>query len=115
MTSIASRPTLPSRPPRESALTQALAELGAHGVAVIPHVLAEDEALGVRAALLFGYYCVDFLRPQTNFNVVLSEATKAQLSPELFALLGLGADGNTRVGGELIGDRRRPPGSTDAS
>ena len=66
-------------------------------------------------ALLFGYYCVDFLRPQTNFNVVLSEATKAQLSPELFALLGLGADGNTRVGGELIGDRPRSPGSADAT
>ncbi len=58
-------------------------------------------------ALLFGYYSVDFLRPQTNFNVNLSEATKAQLSLELHTLLGLGPDGNTRVAGEILGER--PP------
>lgn len=58
-------------------------------------------------ALLFGYYSVDFLRPQTNFNVMLSEATKAGLSPELHRLLGLGPEGNTRVAGEILGERPR--------
>ena len=62
-------------------------------------------------ALLFGYYSADFLRPQTNFNVMLSEATKARLSPELHRLLGLGPDGNTRVAGEILGERPRPPGA----
>jgi ectoine hydroxylase-related dioxygenase (phytanoyl-CoA dioxygenase family) len=62
-------------------------------------------------ALLFGYYCADFLRPQVNFNVLLSEATKAQCSPELFARLGLGPDANTRIGGEIIGERPRPIGN----
>jgi ectoine hydroxylase-related dioxygenase (phytanoyl-CoA dioxygenase family) len=53
-------------------------------------------------ALLFGYYSVDFLRPQTNWNVMLSDATKAQLSLELFTLLGLGPTGNTRVAREIL-------------
>jgi fumagillin biosynthesis dioxygenase len=65
-------------------------------------------------ALLFGYYSADFLRPQVNFNVLLSDATRAQLSPELFTLLGLGPDGNTRVGGEIIGERPRPIASGGA-
>ncbi len=53
-------------------------------------------------ALLFGYYSVDFLRPQTNWNVMLSETTKAALSPELFTLLGLGPTGNTRFGKDIL-------------
>jgi len=53
-------------------------------------------------ALLFGYYCVDFLRPQTNWNVMLSDASKARLAPELFTLLGLGPAGNTRVAQEIL-------------
>lgn len=56
-------------------------------------------------ALLFGYYCVDFLRPQTNWNVTLSSATRSQLSAELNELLGLGPAGNTRVAGEVLGAR----------
>jgi ectoine hydroxylase-related dioxygenase (phytanoyl-CoA dioxygenase family) len=56
-------------------------------------------------ALLFAYYAADFLRPQANFNVMLSDATKAQLSPELHRLLGLGPDGNMRVAGEILGER----------
>lgn len=66
-------------------------------------------------ALLFGYYCVDFLRPQTNFNVQLSAATKASLSPELFTLLGLGPDANTRVAGEVLGAAPVDPELFDAS
>lgn len=40
-------------------------------------------------ALLFGYYSRSFIRPQWNFNVGLSEATQAMLSPELRKRLGL--------------------------
>ena len=29
-------------------------------------------------ALLFGYYCAPFLRPQTNWNAALSPATQAR-------------------------------------
>ena len=72
------------------------------------HTSGANVTADVERALLFGYYSADFLRPQTNFNVMLSETTKAQLSPELFALLGLGRDGNTRVAGEILGERPRP-------
>jgi len=40
-------------------------------------------------ALLFGYYSRSFIRPQWNFNVGLSDETKARLSPELRQRLGL--------------------------
>ncbi len=60
-------------------------------------------------ALLFGYYCADFLRPQVNFNATLSMETQAQLSAELFARLKLGPDANSRVGAEIIGERPQPP------
>jgi ectoine hydroxylase-related dioxygenase (phytanoyl-CoA dioxygenase family) len=46
-------------------------------------------------ALLFGYYSADFIRPQVNWNVVLSEATKATLSPQMVEWLGLGPAANT--------------------
>jgi ectoine hydroxylase-related dioxygenase (phytanoyl-CoA dioxygenase family) len=73
------------------------------------HTSGANVTRDAERALLFGYYSVDFLRPQTNFNVNLSDATKAQLSPELFTLLGLGPSGNTRVAGEVLGERPRPP------
>jgi hypothetical protein len=57
-------------------------------------------------ALLFGYYSADFLRPQTNWNVTLSEQTKARLTPQLCELLGLGAQGNTRIAGEALAQRQ---------
>ena len=82
------------------------------------HTSGANISADVERALLFGYYSVDFLRPQTNWNVVLSDATKAQLTPELFTLLGLGADGNTRVAGEILGERPQDPstpGATDQS
>jgi ectoine hydroxylase-related dioxygenase (phytanoyl-CoA dioxygenase family) len=47
-------------------------------------------------ALLFGYYSADFIRPQVNWNVVLSEATKASLSQQMVDWLGLGPAANTR-------------------
>lgn len=52
-------------------------------------------------ALLFGYYSRSFLRPQWNFNVGLSEETKATLSPELKNLLSLGLAANTKETEEL--------------
>jgi ectoine hydroxylase-related dioxygenase (phytanoyl-CoA dioxygenase family) len=47
-------------------------------------------------ALLFGYYSRSFIRPQWNFNVGLSEQTKAGLSPELRRWLGLELGANLR-------------------
>jgi ectoine hydroxylase-related dioxygenase (phytanoyl-CoA dioxygenase family) len=46
-------------------------------------------------ALLFGYYSADFIRPQVNWNVVLSEPTKASLSQQMIDWLGLGPAANT--------------------
>jgi len=46
-------------------------------------------------ALLFGYYSADFIRPQVNWNVVLSESTRAALPPPMFDWLGLGPAANT--------------------
>lgn len=46
-------------------------------------------------ALLFGYYSADFIRPQVNWNVVLSDATRASLSPQMVDWLGLGPAANT--------------------
>jgi ectoine hydroxylase-related dioxygenase (phytanoyl-CoA dioxygenase family) len=71
------------------------------------HTSGANVTRDVERALLFAYYSADFLRPQTNFNVNLSEATKAALSPQLFALLGLGPEGNLRVAGEVLGERPR--------
>jgi ectoine hydroxylase-related dioxygenase (phytanoyl-CoA dioxygenase family) len=44
-----------------------------------------------RRALLFALYNRDFLRPQVNWEVLLSDKTKARLSDEDRALLGMGA------------------------
>ena len=53
-------------------------------------------------AMLFGYYCADFLRPQVNWNALLSAELQESLEPELFNRLGLMADGNSRHAGELL-------------
>lgn len=54
------------------------------------NVTADEER-----ALLFGYYCKPFLRPQVNWNAALSPATQAALTPELHARLGMGIAANT--------------------
>jgi ectoine hydroxylase-related dioxygenase (phytanoyl-CoA dioxygenase family) len=74
------------------------------------HTSGANVTRDAERALLFGYYSVDFLRPQVNHNVTLSAETQARLSPELFARLKLGPDSNSRVGGEIIGERPRPIG-----
>ncbi len=61
-----------------------------------PNVTADQER-----ALLFGYYTMDFIRPQVNWNATLSQQTIEQLPPALFARLGLGPGGNTRQGSSL--------------
>jgi ectoine hydroxylase-related dioxygenase (phytanoyl-CoA dioxygenase family) len=75
------------------------------------HTSGANVTRDAERALLFAYYSVDFLRPQVNHNVTLSAQTQASLSPELFARLKLGPDSNTRVGGEIIGERPRPIGA----
>ena len=60
------------------------------GTRPAPNTTARDER-----ALLFGYYSADFIRPQVNWNVVLSEPTKASLSQQMVDWLGLGPAANT--------------------
>ncbi len=52
-------------------------------------------------ALLFGYYTLDFIRPQVNWNATLSAQTVASLPEPLFERLGLGPAGNVRHGASL--------------
>ncbi len=52
-------------------------------------------------ALLFGYYTVPFLRPQVNWNVGLSPATQAALSPQMRQWLGLELNANTGLTADL--------------
>ncbi len=61
-------------------------------------------------ALLFGYYSVDFLRPQVNWNVLLSAETQSQLDPEMHGWLGLGAQANVRYAGDRIGLKSQSSG-----
>jgi ectoine hydroxylase-related dioxygenase (phytanoyl-CoA dioxygenase family) len=49
-------------------------------------------------ALLFGFYTRDFIRPQVNWNALLSEQTKAQIEPPLYDWLGLGPAANVYYG-----------------
>lgn len=53
-------------------------------------------------ALLFGYYSRDFLRPQVNWNAVLSEATMRDLDPALHRRLGLERNANLGTGVEIL-------------
>ncbi len=65
-------------------------------------------------ALLFGYYSADFLRPQVNWNVILSAETQRGLSAELHRRLGLGPGANVRIGGETLAKRHERKASSDA-
>jgi ectoine hydroxylase-related dioxygenase (phytanoyl-CoA dioxygenase family) len=60
------------------------------------HTSGENRTQAQDRALLFGYYVRSFIRPQWNFNVGLSDATKAQLSPQLGRWLGLGLTANVK-------------------
>jgi hypothetical protein len=65
-------------------------------------------------ALLFGYYSRAFLRPQVNWNAILSPRVVATLDPELRRLLGMDAAANVGVGAKLLmqdlGGHRSLPG-----
>ncbi len=58
------------------------------------HTSGNNVTQNAERALLFGYYTASFLRPQVNWNASLSEATQANLTPELSRLLGLGSEAN---------------------
>lgn len=53
-------------------------------------------------ALLFGYYSRSFLRPQVNWNAVLSPEVQRDLDPDFRRLLGLDAAANLAVGAGII-------------
>ncbi|MCX7864130.1 MAG: phytanoyl-CoA dioxygenase family protein [Novosphingobium sp.] len=55
------------------------------------HTSGANTTRNERRALLFALYNRDFLRPQVNWEVLLSDRTKAQLNEEDRALLGMGA------------------------
>ena len=65
------------------------------------HTSGENRTQDEERALLFGYYCRSFIRPQWNFNVGLSEATKSTLSEELRSWLGLELAANMAAFGAL--------------
>ncbi|HLK23999.1 MAG TPA: phytanoyl-CoA dioxygenase family protein [Caulobacteraceae bacterium] len=53
-------------------------------------------------ALLFGYYSRSFLRPQVNWNALLSAGVQRSLDPAFRRLLGLEAAANLAVGAHLL-------------
>lgn len=54
-------------------------------------------------ALLFGYYSADFLRPQVNWNALLSPEVQQGLDPELRHWLGLNAEANVGLAATTLG------------
>jgi fumagillin biosynthesis dioxygenase len=66
------------------------------------HTSGANRTANEERALLFGYYSRDFLRPQQNWNATLSPATIAGLSPNMNALLGLGASANVGLAQPLL-------------
>ncbi|MCR9277063.1 MAG: phytanoyl-CoA dioxygenase family protein [Pseudomonadaceae bacterium] len=67
------------------------------------HTSGANSTRDEERALLFGYYCADFLRPQVNWNVVLEEVPGSEISSELAQRLGLGRTANFRQGERLLG------------
>ena len=66
------------------------------------HTSGANTTTAEERALLFGYYSLDFVRPQVNWNAILSPATQAQVSEELAYRLVLGPESNTRLAGEIM-------------
>jgi ectoine hydroxylase-related dioxygenase (phytanoyl-CoA dioxygenase family) len=66
------------------------------------HTSGDNVTTEEERALLFGYYSRDFIRPQTNWNASLSEATITALTPQLRAWLGLGPTANIGLAAPLI-------------
>jgi ectoine hydroxylase-related dioxygenase (phytanoyl-CoA dioxygenase family) len=53
-------------------------------------------------ALLFGYYTANFIRPQVNWNALLSAETISALDESLFGYLGLGPAANVGLTAPLV-------------
>jgi ectoine hydroxylase-related dioxygenase (phytanoyl-CoA dioxygenase family) len=66
------------------------------------HTSGANVTANEERALLFGYYSRSFLRPQVNWNVVLSPEVQKGLDPELRWMLGLGAAANFGQAAELL-------------
>lgn len=50
---------------------------------------------------MFAYYSMDFIRPQINWEAILSPETKDSLDEDMRKLMGLGGSANTRIGGAI--------------
>ncbi|HEY5646213.1 MAG TPA: phytanoyl-CoA dioxygenase family protein [Pseudomonadales bacterium] len=68
------------------------------------HTSGANVTGNAQRALLFGYYSLDFLRPQVNWNAVLSDPVQCGLGGELRERLGLGPAANVRHAAEILGD-----------
>jgi fumagillin biosynthesis dioxygenase len=61
------------------------------------HTSGSNVTADKQRRLLFGYYIMDFIRPQINWEAVLSPDVKAGLDGETRRLLGLGPSANVRI------------------
>ena len=68
------------------------------------HTSGANVTAGEDRALLFGYYSADFLRPQVNWNALLSDSTQVGLDAWMRARLGLDAAANVRIAGRVLGE-----------
>jgi hypothetical protein len=64
------------------------------------HTSGANRSADRERALLFGFYCADHIRPQSNWNVQLSDEVQAGLSARMREWLGLD-EGNVRYGSTL--------------
>lgn len=75
------------------------------------HTSGANITEGEERALLFGYYSRAFLRPQANWNAVLSPELQTELDPAFRRLLGLDPGANLGLAAGLLaadlGGRRR--------
>lgn len=60
------------------------------------HTSGANKTQNQERALLFGYYCRSFIRPQWNFSEALSADSKSLLSEELMEMLSLGIAANLK-------------------
>jgi ectoine hydroxylase-related dioxygenase (phytanoyl-CoA dioxygenase family) len=71
------------------------------------HTSGANTTLDEDRALLFGYYCAPFLRPQVNWNATLSAEVQAGLKPEMRAWLGLDAPANVGLAQPVFAESQR--------
>ncbi len=74
------------------------------------HTSGENVTENERRAMMFAYYTRDFIRPQVNWAVILSDETQAGLDEEGRQMFGLGPMGNIAIGGGLtrLREGRKP-------